>query len=461
MSRYAAPSDEVLLYLDDPAAPLHTTTVLVVEGPVDSDGLAAAIAERLAPLEALSMRATGHEGRLRWATHHPHDAAAQIGQVTLPPPGTKRALEDFVAQWAPVPLDRDAPLWRIHVVNGLDDGRRAAVVVTAHPVLAADADLDLVGVLAGTGRAPSARGREQRWSMLDQVLHEAAHAVADPRKTAHRGLAAAAKAPAAVVKAPGAAVRATRRAAGRLGDVMQSAPTAPAPDVPLRTTTSSRRAVRVVELPVADLDRAKALVEGATTRDVVLCVLAGALRTWLLGRAEPVQTSSSVRALAPVSVVSADGQDHGDLQACLVDLPVGEPQARMRLRQVAHATRRQLGHGRAVRARDLMRLAGFAPSRLQARGTRLAREVSARMVNLVVLDVPGPQAPIDVMGHRVVSTFPVIPVLRGHALSVGATSYEGTVAVTFDADAAAVPDLDVLSDAVSWALADLAGAKEE
>ena len=36
--------------------------------------------------------------------------------------------------------------------------------------------------------------------------------------------------------------------------------------------------------------------------DVVLCVIAGALRNWLLSRGEPVTASLAVRAMAPTSV---------------------------------------------------------------------------------------------------------------------------------------------------------------
>ncbi len=72
--------------------------------------------------------------------------------------------------------------------------------------------------------------------------------------------------------------------------------------------------------------------------DVVLAVVTGALGNWLMSRGETVRSSATIRAMAPLSAY-ADGQHDstgpgqmmGQVTPLLVDLPVGEGNAVVRL----------------------------------------------------------------------------------------------------------------------------------
>ena len=125
--------------------------------------------------------------------------------------------------------------------------------------------------------------------------------------------------------------------------------------------------------------------------DVVLAVIAGALRNWLLSRGEPVTTTSTVRAMAPTSVYpeaelesSGPGQAISEVAPFLVDLPVGEGNPVVRLSQIAHATESHSAAATLVDARTIVTLSGFAPPTLHAMGTRVATQFSARQFNLFV-----------------------------------------------------------------------------
>ncbi|GMA88469.1 hypothetical protein GCM10025868_37190 [Angustibacter aerolatus] len=159
-----------------------------------------------------------------------------------------------------------------------------------------------------------------------------------------------------------------------------------------------------------------------SVNDVVLATVAGALRTWLLGRGESVVPATVVRALVPVSVQGADGAaggvaqavsevpgaeagDPGDrlgggarvgnrVAAFVVDLPVGEANPSVRLHQIAYAMRAHAEVGGAVGAQALVGLAGFAPPTLHSMGARVASAASRRLFNLIVTNVPGPQQPL-------------------------------------------------------------------
>ncbi|WP_324274187.1 hypothetical protein [Blastococcus brunescens] len=77
----------------------------------------------------------------------------------------------------------------------------------------------------------------------------------------------------------------------------------------------------------ADLDDLKTIrkAHGGTVNDVLLTVVTGALREWLLSRGEPVVAGTSVRALVPLSMRDEDASAGSRVSSYLVDLPVGSP----------------------------------------------------------------------------------------------------------------------------------------
>ena len=92
---------------------------------------------------------------------------------------------------------------------------------------------------------------------------------------------------------------------------------------------------------------------------------------------------------------------------------------------------------------------------LHAAAARTANDWSRRMFNLVVTNVPGPQYPLYAAGARMVEAFPVVPLTRGQALSIGVTSYDGQVFFGLFGDREAMSDLEVLGEAVTDALEEL------
>jgi diacylglycerol O-acyltransferase len=182
------------------------------------------------------------------------------------------------------------------------------------------------------------------------------------------------------------------------------------------------------------------------------------MRSWLMTRAEPVPPSRSLRAMVPVSVIDSDLEPTSlgsQVAAHLLSLPIGEPNPVVRLHQVSYALKAHKETGRAVAADRLAGIAGFAPTTFHALGSRLAAAQARRGFDLVVTNVPGPQFPLYAAGAQMTESYPVPPLLPGHALSVGVTSYDGWVHFGLDGDRDALPDLDVLGQCVSEALEEL------
>ena len=138
-----------------------------------------------------------------------------------------------------------------------------------------------------------------------------------------------------------------------------------------------------------------------------------------------------------------------------MDLPVGEPNPRVRLARLSYAMRGIAPHGQSVGADSLIALTGFAPPTLHALGARAARGLSRRLFNLVVTNVPGPQVPLYAAGSRMLEVFPVVPLARGQGLSIGMTSYDGRVFFGLNADRDSVGDVDVLADLIEQEVGEL------
>jgi WS/DGAT/MGAT family acyltransferase len=223
---------------------------------------------------------------------------------------------------------------------------------------------------------------------------------------------------------------------------------------PLNAPIGRQRRVAVAR---AALDDVKVIrkANGGTVNDVLLTVVTGALREWLLSRGEPVVGSTSVRALVPVSVRSDEDDDASRVSSLLVDLPVGEPNPRVRLARISYAMRALTQSSQSVGADALSALSGFAPPTLHALGARAASGLSRRLFNLLVTNVPGPQTPRYAGGARMVEVYPVVPLAKGQGLAIGLTSYDGTVYVGLNADRDSISDVDVLADLIEQEVASL------
>jgi diacylglycerol O-acyltransferase len=235
------------------------------------------------------------------------------------------------------------------------------------------------------------------------------------------------------------------------------------PDSPLSATLSEQRRFTTVRTTLEDYRRVRRR-HGGTVNDVILATITGALRAWLMTRAETVHGSRTLRAMVPMSVIDNDLEPTSlgsQVAGHLLNLPIGESSPVVRLHQVSYALKAHKETGRAVAADRLAGVAGFAPTTFHALGSRVAAAQTRRGFNLVITNVPGPQFPLYAAGAQMLDTYPVPPLLPGHALAIGVTSYDGHVYFGLNADRDAVPDLDVLAQCLAEALEELVDSASE
>ena len=228
----------------------------------------------------------------------------------------------------------------------------------------------------------------------------------------------------------------------------------PARSGPLNATIGGARRYATTETDLENLKRIKR-AHGGTINDIVLTILAGALRSWMMTRGESVTTRSSVRAMVPVSVRTADDASGNQIAAFLCDLPIGEPDPVIRLERVRFEMDMLKETGQMLGATALVGVASFTPPTVHSLGARVVSAMSRRVYNVVITNVPGPQFPLYAGGALMLAAYPVVPLARGQAVSIGLTSYNGRMYVGLNADREAMPDVEVLAQCFDDAVADM------
>ncbi len=449
--------DASFLYLEDSTTPMHVGGVAVFRRPkagFDYDRLVDLIEQRLSLVPRYRQRVMHVPGRLArpvWVDDPDFDVTYHVRRSALPKPGTDQQLHDLVARLMSRPLDHTRPLWEIYLVEGLARNR-TAVITKSHQAMVDGTGAPEIGQVILDVSATPRQPVDTLWmphpepSGLQLVVDAVAEVVQRPGELVENVRSAALD-----------TVTTVRKVAGALGGLASAVRTAatPAPGSPLNVRISPQRRFAVARTRLDEF-RAIRRTHGGTVNDGVLAVISGALRNWLLSRGEVVTAQTTMRAMTPMSI--RDDATNGDrVAAYLVDLPVGEPNPVVRLHHVSHAMRAHQESGQQVAAQTLVRFSGFAPPTLHAMGARAASSFSKRLFNVVVTNVPGPQVPLYAAGARMTEMFPVVPLAKNQALSIGVTSYDGGVYFGLNADRDAMSDVDVLAAMVEESVEELMG----
>ena len=438
-----------LAFLAEPAtAPRHNATLGIFEPGEAGFGheqLLALVADRLAFVPRYRQRIKPVPGRLGnpvWVDDDDFDLSYHVRRSALPRPGSMAQLQELVARIMSRRLDPTRPLWELYLVEGLEGGRFALLSKSHQALVDGVVTVDLAQVLLD--EEPMARA----------TVHEEWR----PRRTPSTS-ALIVDAVGASVRDPRVAVNAVRsNAEGLMRAVTGSGGTdRTVQESPFLATLSQQRRFMTVATRLDDY-RTIRQAHGGTVNDVVLATLTGAMRAWLMTRAESVHSGRSLRAMVPLSVIDTDLEPTSlgsQVTGQLLNLPVGESSPVVRLHQVSYALKAHRETGRAVAADRIADVAGFAASTFHVLGSRVAGQQLRRGFQLLVTNVPGAQSPLYAVGARMLESYPVQPLLPGHALAVGVTSYDAGVYFGITADRDAVPDVVVLGQCVEESLEEL------
>jgi len=453
MADRLSPLDASFLFVEESTTPMHVGGLMTFDNTpgFDADRFVVQIGERLAGVPRYRQKIREvpvHLGLPVWVDDPGFELDYHVRRSALPAPGTDAQLRELVGRLMSRQLDRARPLWEIYLVEGLSDDRFAIVTKIHHAMVDGLSSIDVGTVLLDVTPTPRESPPDD-WHPAPEPsgLELAAGAVQEQllRPQLMFGTAQRALLDVRSVVRTGGAMLAAARSASR-----------PAPANPLNAPIGKQRRYGTSAGALAEY-KAIRMAHGGTVNDVVLAVVTGALRRWMTTRGEPVRATTTVRAMVPVSVRarSTGGRLGNQISAYFVDLPVGEPDPVVRLKSVTAAMSGHKSSGQAIGASALVGLVGLATPTLHSLSARLTSSMSSRVFNVVVTNVPGPQFPLYAMGARMRDMYPVVPLAKGQAVSIGITSYDGGIFYGLNADRDAMGDVDVLADAIGASLDEL------
>jgi WS/DGAT/MGAT family acyltransferase len=413
------PEDRAILALESATVAGHTCKVVRLGGdPPAIESLRARVAERLELAPILTRRLGGSAREPGWVPHEGFDVAEHVGPAPTDGPVDHAGLLALVARLFEQRLDRGRPLWRMDIV-ALDDGASALIWRIHHSLADGTASVRYARALLWDD------GPEARMTPVHAI---AAHARDEARRRAHL-----------------AGFLSREYARGERNS-------------PFDGAIGTHREVAFAAVSLAELHDAARALDGATVNDAVLTIVAGGVARWVRARHGDLGT---LRVRVPVSLHHEGDEAANRDSFFAVGVPLNEPDPVARLRVVHQATRSRKATHDAQYHEELVReLSGAPPLR-----HLLARlERSPRRFALSVSNVPGPPAPVSVLGAPVVHLHSIAEIGERHALRVCALSLAGLLCLGLCADPDVVDHLDLLAESIAAearALLAAAGVRQE
>jgi diacylglycerol O-acyltransferase / wax synthase len=451
-------SDAIFLYRETSTSLMHTMKVLLLskaDASVGYDYIYEGLKEHLSADAVVRKRVLP----VPFGIHHPvlvddpdFDVSAHVFHAAIPAPGTMRELDKMVAQIGSTLLDRSRPLWEIWVLEGLENGQVAIVQKIHHAM--ADGKAYLGYLTEGWEEtrhtrtplpqaAPLPSASRILWeASLDHLKHDIWNIFP-------------------IMKSFIGNLLEIQRRHKASTEPRINPLTAEFPRTRFNYALGVKRGFATCQLSLPGL---KALKDelGVTLNDVVLAVMAGALRSYFIAHDElpdgPLSTSVPVGADAP-GVVRRMGNNVTTLFTML-HVEVADPLERL------YAIKKQTEQGKEDlevfgkhQWGDLMEY--VPPGFMTWSCRRNFRRKPANAAdfkpncNLAISNVPGPREKLvtDEAGLEALYSAGVLG--EGMGLNITVWSYTDQLNVGVLACNKAIPDIERLTDAIPAAMAEL------
>jgi WS/DGAT/MGAT family acyltransferase len=371
----------------------------------------------------------------------------------LPAPGDERQLKRLAGRIMSQQLDRGKPLWEMWVVDGVQGDRVALITKAHHCMIDGVGSVELTGSVMRPTPDPDPRLAEPAPRWIPRPAPSVGQVVAKEMLRRTQDAFGAASAVGGLLTDPRRSVRSFLETTRGIGEAL-AAGFRPASPTPLNVPIGPhRRFDWTSSMELATIKQIRSRL-GGTLNDVVLAIVAGALRRFLLRRGIGVD-DLDFRAMVPVNVrPDAERGQMGNRVAMLVArLPLAERDARERLAAVTRETSALKRSHQASGMQAIEELSDHTSTTLFMLFARAA--AASRPFNLVVTNVPGPQFPVYMLGSPMVACYPLVPLYNNQALGIALFSYDGRLWWGFNADWDALPDLHDIVEAVDTEFAAL------
>ncbi len=353
-------------------------------------------------------------GNTWWSEVDSIDLEYHVRHSALPQPGRIRELFQQVSLWHETLLDRHRPMWEVHVVEGLEDGRFAVYSKVHHSLVDGVSALRYMTLAL----SPDPDDREGRVVWQPGLGRRRKPAPAEePSKgiLPFKPLSTAKQIGGLTGEVLGMLPASLKVAGTSLRDHDYKAPfQAPHTIFNVPIGGARRFVAQSYSLDRIDAVRKKA---GATVNDIVLAMCGAALREYLLELNE--LPDRSLTAMVPVSLHKEGSESSSNAVGAVISTlatDLTDPAARVTaIQDSVRAARKVMGElsPLQVLALSAANIAGLAPGMLPG-----YRGVTRPPFNLVISNVPGPREAMYWNGAHLDGVYPASIAWEGQAVNI-------------------------------------------
>jgi diacylglycerol O-acyltransferase len=461
--------DTVFLHLERDGMPLNVASVCIFEGDISFKDCLPFVESKLPLLPRYLKRVVPAPlglGLPTWEYDPDFDLRRHVTEVVLKH-GTENELKALAGKMFGQVMDRRHPLWDITLVRGLKvhggkaarESARSAIILRLHHCLADGiAGVGIINTMLDTrpeAPPPPRKKLKLHVPKPDDPLTALTNGVVDSYSEFVKRLLSA------ISDLLTMAQRAGANGNNGYSDEF-------ATFLPELTAFTERLRFNVIyrgpqkfawtEIPLAAV---KAICHQCDTsvNDVILTIVTATVRRYCELHGDKVK-GKLLRIMVPVNV--RGGESAAEMGNRISLVPVTIPldiRPPVKLLAAAHRRTQFLKH---IHAAELVSLAGgligMFPSSLQAFAGPLASQLPVTPFNLVCTNVPGPQVPLYLLGHKMLRCYPYVPVGGEMALNCAILSYNGSFCFGFSGDVHAAPDLKQMEKLLQESFAELRDA---
>lgn len=433
-----SPTDSIFLWAETRGHPMQVGGLQLFAPPDGADPLEIrALFEQAMSVDAAPLfRKRPHRslvtlGQWAWEPDPAFELDHHVRRDALPAPGRVRELLELCSRLHSTLLDRRRPLWEVHLVEGLADGRYALYFKVHHALV------DGISALRVLSRTLSPdiheRGMPPPWAPRPAPSRAGQRRASAPRDT----LALLADA----VGVGPALVRAVNRAVTEQGGMLSLS----APKSILNVPITNARRFAAQSWPLSRI-RAVGAASDTTVNDVVLALCSGALRRYLQDL--DALPEAPLIAMVPVSLhgeqaQSADGGGNS-IGAVMCNLGTQHADAACRLATIHESMAQGKAALHSMPPVQILALTALAIAPLGLWPLLRLTGTARPPFNLVISNVPGPREPRYWNGARLDGLYPLSIPLDGQALNITCTSYSDEIAFGLTGCRRTVPHLQRL-----------------
>lgn len=446
-----SPTDSAFLWMETRSQPMHVAGLNIFtpphgSGPEFVHQLLAEWSQHVKAVAPFNLRPVLRMGLWHWEEDKEFELDYHLRHLALPQPGRIRELLAMVSRLHANLLDRNRPLWEIHVIEGLPGGRFAVYNKMHHALID--------GV---TGARMAANSMSDNPSELKAPLWALPfkHHPTAQRKTAAPGLleqlASLAKAGKEILPGVGSGLWDIVRSAYAEG---ATALPFQAPPTPFNVEISGSRRFASQSY---SLSRFKRIGEatGATVNDVTLAICAGALREYLL--VQNKLPKKPLIAMVPVSLHGETSAGGNQVSLLLASLATDVADPLKRLQRIVESTTE--AKNRLTKMPRLQKMAhGITSIAPLGAGIVTGTAEKHPLFNLVISNVPGARETLYLNGARLDEVYPVSIPTHYLALNIAISGYADNLGFGYIACRRSVPALQRMLDYTHNAIEELEAA---